>query len=68
MNAKPLLAMSLAVLMVIGLMTSGWAGSLESVNIFKNPDKGFFLVFRFYGPLEGYLEKTWKLGDLEMVE
>jgi len=33
-----------------------------------NPDKGFFLVFRFYGPLEGYIEKTWTLNDLELVE
>ena len=23
-----------------------------------NPDKGFFLVFRFYGPMEGYIEKS----------
>ena len=32
-----------------------------------NPDKGFFLVFRFYGPLEGYIDKTWVLNDLELV-
>jgi len=28
--------------------------------------KGFFLVFRFYGPTEGYIDKTWELGDLEL--
>ena len=33
-----------------------------------NPDKGFFLVFRFYGPTEGYIEKTWVLNDLELVK
>jgi hypothetical protein len=33
-----------------------------------NPDKGFFLVFRFYGPLEGYIDKTWVLNDLELVK
>jgi len=33
-----------------------------------NPDKGFFVVFRFYGPLEGYIEKTWVLNDFELVE
>jgi hypothetical protein len=22
------------------------------------PDTGFFMAFRFYGPLEGYIEKT----------
>jgi len=33
-----------------------------------NPDKGFFLVFRFYGPQEGYINKTWMLNDLERIE
>ena len=32
-----------------------------------HPDKGFFLVFRFYGPTEGYIEKTWVLNDLELL-
>ena len=32
-----------------------------------NPDKGFFVVFRFYGPLEGYIKKTWVLNDFERV-
>ena len=31
-------------------------------------NKGFFVVFRFYGPLEGYIDKSWKLSDFEMVE
>jgi hypothetical protein len=30
--------------------------------------KGFFLVFRFYGPTEGYIDKTWVLNDLELVK
>ena len=33
-----------------------------------DPDKGFFVVFRFYGPLEGYIEKTWVLNDFELIE
>ena len=33
-----------------------------------DPDKGFFVVFRFYGPLEGYIEKTWVLNDFELVK
>ena len=33
-----------------------------------DPDKGFFVVFRFYGPLEGYIEKTWVLNDFELLE
>jgi len=24
-------------------------------------------VFRFYGPLEGYINKTWVLNDLELM-
>jgi hypothetical protein len=33
-----------------------------------SPEKGFFLVFRFYGPLEGFFNKTWKLNDLEKLD
>ncbi len=33
-----------------------------------DPKKGFFLVFRFYGPLEGIMDKTWVLNDLEPVK
>jgi hypothetical protein len=31
------------------------------------PGKGWFTIFRLYGPLEGYMEKTWKPGDVEKV-
>lgn len=31
------------------------------------PKKGFFAVFRFYGPLEGYIEETWTLNDFELI-
>ena len=40
----------------------------ESNWIKTDPSKGFFVVFRFYGPTEGYIEKTWVLGDFELVE
>ena len=30
-------------------------------------EKGFFVLFSFYGPLEGYIEKTWVLGDFEQL-
>jgi hypothetical protein len=33
-----------------------------------DPKKGFFVVFRFYGPLEGYMDKTWALNDFELVK
>ena len=33
-----------------------------------DPQKGFFVVFRFYGPLEGYIDKTWVLNDFELID
>ena len=45
-------------------MTEGKKGNW----IKTDPDKGFFVVFRFYGPLEGYIEKTWVLNDFELLE
>lgn len=32
------------------------------------PGKGWFVAFRFYGPLEGYIEKTWVLSDIELMK
>ena len=32
------------------------------------PGKGWFPIFRFYGPLEPLFEKTWKLTDIEKVK
>ena len=28
---------------------------------------GFVVVFRFCGPLEGYIDKTWVLNDFELT-
>ena len=33
-----------------------------------DPDKGFFVAFRFYGPTEGYIDKTWVMNDFELIE
>jgi len=33
-----------------------------------DPDKGFFVVFRFYGPEEGYIDKSWVLNDFELMK
>ena len=33
-----------------------------------DPDEGFFVVFRFYGPTEGYINKTWVLNDFELMK
>ena len=32
------------------------------------PGKSFFLVFRFYGPMEGYIKKTWVLNGPELLD
>ena len=32
------------------------------------PGKGWFVLFRFYGPLEPFFDKTWKPDDLVKVE
>jgi hypothetical protein len=32
------------------------------------PGKGWFPIFRFYGPLQPLYDKTWKLSDIEMVK
>ena len=29
------------------------------------PGKGYFVLFRLYGPLEPWFDKSWKIGDLE---
>jgi hypothetical protein len=31
------------------------------------PGKGFNVLFRLYGPLEPWFDKSWKPGDLEVV-
>ena len=32
------------------------------------PGKGWFPIFRFYGPLEPLFDKTWKLSDIEQAK
>jgi len=39
----------------------------EKNSIKPDPAMGFFVVFRFYGPLEGYIDKTWVLDDFELL-
>lgn len=33
----------------------------------SNPEKGFFVYLRLYGPLEGYFDKTWKMADVKKI-
>jgi hypothetical protein len=32
------------------------------------PGKSWFIIFRAYGPLEPWLDKTWRPGELELME
>jgi len=31
------------------------------------PDKGFFVIFRLYGPTKAFYDQSWKPGDLEQI-
>lgn len=33
----------------------------------SNPQKGFFVYLRLYGPLEPYFDKSWKMPDVKKV-
>jgi hypothetical protein len=32
------------------------------------PGKGWNAIFRLYGPLEPWFDKTWRLGEIELAE
>jgi len=32
------------------------------------PGKSWFIIFRMYGPLEPWLDKTWRPGEIELVQ
>jgi hypothetical protein len=32
------------------------------------PGKGWFTIFRLYGPLEAWFDKTWKPGEIQEVK
>lgn len=32
------------------------------------PDKSWFCILRMYGPLEPWIEKTWRSGEIELVK
>ncbi len=39
---------------------------IKSNRIKTRDDRGFFLFFRAYGPLEPFFEQTWTLNDIEL--
>jgi hypothetical protein len=32
------------------------------------PGKGWFAILRLYGPLDAWLDKTWRPGEIEEVK
>ncbi|MCB0728115.1 MAG: DUF1254 domain-containing protein [Ignavibacteriae bacterium] len=32
------------------------------------PDKGWFMILRLYGPLEPWFNKTWRPGEIELIQ
>jgi hypothetical protein len=40
----------------------------ESNWIPTNPERGFEVLARFYGPEKGFFDKTWKMGNVEEVK
>jgi hypothetical protein len=32
------------------------------------PGKGWNMLFRLYGPLQPYFDKTWRMGEIELVQ
>jgi hypothetical protein len=32
------------------------------------PGKGWFTIFRMYGPLDARFDKTWRPGEIELVK
>ena len=32
------------------------------------PGKGWYTIFRLYGPLEPWFDRTWKPGEFELVQ
>jgi hypothetical protein len=33
-----------------------------------NPNKGFMVYFRFFGPLEPFFDRTWELESFEKIK
>ncbi len=40
---------------------------MESNWVKTNPDKGFFLYFRLYGPKKEFFDRSWTLNNLEKI-
>ena len=43
-----------------GVPEANWAQTI--------PGKGWNMLFRLYGPLEPWFDKTWRVGEVELVK
>lgn len=50
-----------------GVVQSERARRAEGNWVQTVPGKGWFTMFRLYGPLQPWFDKTWKPGDFELV-
>jgi hypothetical protein len=51
-----------------GSDTPAGSGSHATNWIQTMPGKGWFTIFRFYGPLEPFFDKTWKPDDIVYIK
>jgi hypothetical protein len=47
--------------------TSRWSGSMRRHWVQTIPGRGWNMLFRLYGPLEPSFNKTWRVGEVELV-
>ncbi len=33
-----------------------------------DPDKGWFTIMRLYSPMQSYFDKSWRAGEIELVD
>jgi hypothetical protein len=43
-------------------------GVKEGNWIQTDPKKGWFTILRLYSPLQPYFDKSWRAGEIELVE
>ena len=44
-----------------------WAARSQS-RIQTVPGKGWFTILRLYSPLQAYFDKTWRIGEVELID
>ena len=57
-----------AILVTTALAAGAAPAGKESNWIQTIPGKAFWLLFRLYGPLEPWFDKTWRPGKIKVVK